>query len=125
MTVEEKDKILGIAEVVFLITLGFIRVLSVSTECAWISLVNYIGLVISISGFYIDLDFECSRNPKFTIIRGIFIIVVIIMAILLALIATSVLKLNTLANDLILLITLLVTLPAKFYKQLIKSKLMK
>lgn len=114
-----KSQLMEIAEIALLVTLIVIRVLISSDENTWISLLNYLGLIIAVVSLYLEIHEEYSSYRKLDLVTGVFAVLLIILVVLAGLILTEIIVLNTKCNDIILLLTLLVALPARFYKRLI------
>lgn len=114
-----KQKILEIVEIVLLLTLIGARIAINSDENNWISLLNYIGLLIAYVSLYLDISAECARNKKFDVFTGWFVVLLGILVFIGALILSEIIVLNTKMNDIILLVTLLVSLPTRLYKSII------
>lgn len=115
MKEKTENKILEIIEFVVLITLIFIRLVTKENDNIWISQLNYLGLVIAFSSFFVTLCDKFSAEKKFIVVAGIFVVLLIPLAIIGGLILSNVITLNTKWNDIILLATLLFSLPTRLY----------
>lgn len=115
MKEKTENKILEIIEFVVLITLIFIRLVTKENDNIWISQLNYLGLVIAFSSFFVTLCDKFSTEKKFSVVAGIFVVLLIPLAIIGGLILSNVITLNTKWNDIILLVTLLFSLPTRLY----------
>lgn len=100
--------------VVALAALIIIRLFAHEAD-SWISCMNYFGLVIAVCGLLIAFSSQCEKNKTVDFIKGLFIIVIAILIVIGCLIATGTIKLSVLANDEILLGTLLISLPTNYY----------
>lgn len=119
MEKQAERKVFEIVEVVILSTLLFVRIFGNSEENNWINLLNFISLIVSFVSLYMNIRTECSTYKKFDIITGIFALILIALAIVLSFILSGGISLNTKCNDIILIITLLLTLPTKLYCNII------
>lgn len=115
MKEKTENKILEIIEFVVLITLILIRLVTKENDNVWISQLNYLGLVIAFSSFFVTLCDKFSAEKKFSVVAGIFVVILIPLAIIGGLILSNVITLNTKWNDIILLVTLLFSLPIRLY----------
>lgn len=114
-----KVKILGTIEVVVLLVLIIVRLFISSDENIWISTLNYVGLMLAYVSLYFEVRADCLNYKKFDFVTGIFVISIIPLTILAGVIATGLITLSTKSNDIILLITLLISLPMQLYKSII------
>ena len=110
-----KNRILEIIVFFVLLTLIFVRFVISEDNNTWISLLNYLGLFIAVGSLFLTLCDEFSSREKFSVIAGGFLIVLIILAIIAGLIFAGIIELNTKWNDIILLLTLLASLPTRLY----------
>lgn len=114
-------KILELIEIAVISTLILTRFFIASDENTWISLLNYMGLVIAVVSLYTDIRRQCFKYKKIDLITGIFVIVIIVIAVIAGLIFAEIIILNTKYNDIISLFTLLITLPVRLYISIIKE----
>ncbi len=119
MEKQAERKVFEIVEVVILSTLLVVRLFSNSEENNWINLLNFIGLIVAFTSLYMSIRMECSVYKKFDIITGAFVLILIALTIVLSFILTGFISLNTKWNDIILIITLLISLPTKLYCNII------
>ena len=110
-----KTHISSIAIIVSLMTLCVVRffINDLSQTSIWVSFINYAGIPIATYGVYSRIHSYCSN-----IVKGVFVIIFCIMAIIGALVLANIIIPSTKANDIILLVTLLISLPADFYCKL-------
>lgn len=106
--------------IIALITLIVIRLKS-NEASVWVSCLNYIGLVIALCGFLTELSSRYKKNRTVNFIKGIVLIVIVALIVLGCFIATGLVRLNALANDEILLLTLLISLPTNYYCELLSK----
>lgn len=119
----KKTKMIELMTIVVLVTLIVTRIIletlsdgTQSTE-QWIAVVNYIGLPIAVYSLYMQVAGKCSA-----FVKGLGVIVCCLLIIPGVLIFTEVLTLNSLWNDLIMLVTLLISLPTRLYCSLLTKK---
>lgn len=105
--------------VIALFALIVIRVVVGSSDqtAQWISLVNFSGLFIAVLSLYGQVFRECSRE-----VRGGFFLVLVVLIVGLILILTNVWKPILMINDVVLLITLLTSLPSRLYCSILITK---
>lgn len=115
----EKTKILQIIEVVILFILIVVRLVITSEENAWISLLNYIGLILAVVSLYSDIRAACSHYRKFDFVTGVFVLCLLVLGVIAGLIFAEIIIVKTKGNDIILLLTLLTTLPMRLYESII------
>lgn len=118
-----KEKILEVIEIALLLTLIVVRLFISSDENVWISVLNYFGLILAFSSLYLEVRTNCLTYKKFNFVTGIFVIGFIILSIFAGLILAEVITLSSRASDIIMLVTLLITLPMRLYKSIIAEAL--
>lgn len=100
--------------VVLLILIG-IRIADCGNS-AWISFVNFLGLPMALYGLLKQLH----NSTKFC--RGIVSLILIALIGFSVFLLTGVIVLTSQINDIILLVTLLITLPSNYYSFLLRKK---
>lgn len=102
--------------IVALLSLIIIRIIiGESTEALqWISLVNYSGIPLSVFNLYV-----LTRRRISALKRGVFVIAIGLTISAGMLILTGIWKPTNLINDIILLVTLLISLPSHFYSSIL------
>lgn len=102
----------GLLIITALIALGFVRVVFGTSEqtAIWIPFINFLGVPIALYGVFSRINKHCTD-----VVRGVFIFFFMILIVIAVLILTGVIILSALANDLILLLTLLISLPTDYY----------
>jgi len=118
-----KEKILEVIEIAVLLTLIVVRFFISSDENVWISVLNYVGLILAFSSLYLEIRTDCSTYKKFDFVTGVFVICFVVLSVFAGLILTEIITLSTKASDIIMLVTLLITLPMRFYKSIIAEAL--
>lgn len=113
-----KERPLSFFTVIALLVLILIRVY-IDDVSSWISSLNYIGLVIAAWGVLIEFSSRYKKNKTANFIKGILMLVIAMLIVLGCFIVTGVIKLSVLANDEILLWTLLISLPTNYYCELL------
>lgn len=110
-----------VAIITVLIVLIIVRLLTTDTGgTKWIELINIAGLLIAIFALLNDVYLECKGYEKTPLVIGTIFFMLIIACIIGTLIFTRTITPSQRANDIIMLITLLVSLPSHFYVRLIK-----
>lgn len=110
--------------IIFVALLSFVvvRIIVKGENTKWISLVNYVGFEIAIGALFNDCEKNFKSQKRMANLRGLFIILLFTATIIGALIFTSVITLDSTANDLLLLFTLLLSLPTPLYLEWLKRK---
>ena len=88
-------------------------------------LCNYAGLVIAIISLFFSMCNEYRQRKRFYPIAGIFAILIIVLIFIGILILTNIIVPNAKANDSIMLLTLLISLPSQLYVDLMGQYLKK
>lgn len=114
-------KVFEIVEIVVLSTLLLIRLLFDSEENNWVNLLNFASLVVAFVSLYINVRTECLQYKKFDSITGCFVLILVALMVVFSFILAGKIPLNTKCNDVILIITLLLTLPSKLYSCIIAN----
>ncbi len=118
---EQRGFLLEIVEITLLLTLLIVRFFISEENNMWISLLNHFGLIIAVTSLHQDVLLMYRGMPKMSFVTGVFVVILVVLMIAFALIFASVFVPNTKYNDMILLLTLLVSLPARYYKEKINS----
>lgn len=112
---------MNIVIIVVLITLMLIRLLS-KENAGWITTVNFVGLVIAVYSFLVEFSSKSreGKNKKcFNFCKGLLLIVIVLLAIVACFIFTGGITVSSKGEDEVLLLTLLISLPAREYSDLI------
>ena len=110
-----------VAIITVLIVLIIVRLLTTDTGgTKWIELINIAGLLIAIFALLNVVYLEFKEYEKTPLVIGTIFFMLIIVCIIGTLIFTRTITPSQRANDIIMLITLLVSLPSHFYVRLIK-----
>ena len=120
-----KQNLLYICLIVAIITLLFCRLFTNAINQTAIQTINFLGLIISIVTLYMELYVQYKDKTKFISFTGLFVILVIVLIAILILLAFSIVILNDRANDFISFLTLLISLPSRFYITIIFKQLFK
>lgn len=105
--------------VVILITLIVIRLTLPEGSYPWINAINYMGFVVAIVSLFFTFHSKYGQYKKTYPIIGVFMLLSTILIIIGVLIFTNILVPTSKANDSIMLLTLLISLPSELYIQLI------
>ena len=114
-------RIIEIIEVFWLCTLLVVRLCVKSDQNNWITLLNVLGLIITCVSFWSNVYNRCSGYKKMNMVTGIFLVVLLFLTILAALVFAEIITLNTKCNDLILIVTLLLSLPVELLTSIIAN----
>lgn len=109
--------------IVVLATLIVVRWILPEESHAWIDFINYAGLVIAVLSLFFDLYHAYQDCRKIYRVIGFFTIFLAALSIVGVLIFTDILVLDAKGNDIIMLVTLLVSLPAQLYVRLMGKHL--
>ena len=116
-----KRNICDILIIVVLLTLIIIRIVLHDKECSWINAINFAGIIIAYASLFIEIYSENKTLEKINFFVGISVLILIALAVVEVFVILNMIKISTLGNDLITLITLLISLPVKFQKKIIVS----
>lgn len=118
--IEKKDYILQLVVFIVLLVLLIARVFLGEKECAsWIGFLNVLGVFLAFFTLHDELKREYGHSRKFDLITGIFVIIFLVLGIFSVIVGTGILTLNQFASDMVLLVTLLASLPTQLYKLLL------
>ncbi len=93
-----------------------VRVFVNSEKQEWINIVNYIGLLTALWALYIRLHSVFRGKKQVNFITGLFALIACLALLFGALYFTGVIPFSPKTNDIILLLTLLVSLPMQLYE---------
>lgn len=110
---------------VFLLTLILLRFLPMTENTTIIKLIGYIGVLVALVDLYYDANEIYGEEDKFNVIRGLFCVITILSAILLALLFMNKISINNMWSDIFTLLALLISLPKKLYLNCIKNYIIK
>lgn len=116
-----RNKIFSIAVIVLLLTMIFVRCFFGEENCTWITGINFFGIIVACLSFYFETYICCKKCNKIHLFSGMFACVLIILVILEVFIVFGLVKVSELANDIITLVTLLISLPTRFYIKLLSN----
>ena len=119
METKEKQRIIDFCEIVVIFVFVIIRIMSSYDGSVWINCLNFAGVILALYSLYADVYGEYSKYEKINIITGVFYVILVPLLVIAALIVAEILVPNTKCNDIILLVTLLISLPSRLYKDLI------
>ena len=123
--VKHNFSLLAIAVILF--ALIVVRLILPEGSYSWINAVNYAGLVIAIISLFFSISMcnEYRQRKRFYPIAGLFVILIIVLIFIGILILTNIIVPNAKANDSIMLLTLLISLPSQLYVDLMGEYLKK
>lgn len=113
------------AIVIALSALIVVRLILPAGSYSWINTINFTGLIIAIGSLFFDMCNKYMQNKNFYSIVGWFVIFFVILVIIDVLILTNILNPSSKANDSIMLLTLLISLPSQLYVDLVGQLLKK
>ena len=116
-----KKRIISYLILFLLFILIIIRLFTPDSQYKWISIINCIGLLSAYIMLGIKLLNKIHNVDNKRFILGVFVLILSFLLLLLGLVLTDVLLLSTKANDVMLLITLLLSLPTDVYLSWVKG----
>lgn len=116
-----KDLIWSFLEFVVILALIVVRICIGSETQGWINIVNYSGLLVALWALFIRLRSIFSGKKQADFITGLFVIMLCIAFLLGVLFFTETIPFSTKTNDIILLLTLLISLPMQLYEHFFVS----
>lgn len=116
-----KDLIWSFLEFVVILALIVVRICIGSETQGWINIVNYSGLLVALWALFIRLRSIFSGKKQADFITGLFVIMLCIAFLLGVLFFTETIPCSTKTNDIILLLTLLISLPMQLYEHFFVS----
>ena len=102
-----------------LLGLIVVRSFPIGEENTFIKCIGFIGVLVSLVDLYIDASGLYSLYDKFNIIRGGATLLSIVLATVLVLFLTEVISINAKWSDIFTLLALLISLPEKWYLNII------
>ena len=117
-----KQNIQQISLISVLVALLVCRLFTNVINYSAIQTINFAGLVLAIISLYLELHRKYKNKRKFITFTGMFFIIFGFLVVFNVLLAFSIFVLSDKANDCIMLITLLLTLPIKFYTDVVFNK---
>ena len=105
--------------VVAILVLIFARSTATEESVNWINTVNYLGLLVAVVALFADAYAEYCDCKKACVLIGIFVLLLVPFVVGGVLIFTNIFKPTTKVNDIIMLVTLLISLPARFYVEIL------
>lgn len=112
---------------VFILVLIICRIFLKDENLIWIGFISCLGVIVALVDLYNAVHNICiknNNNKSYTVI-GSFVVAMIFGIVLLALSFTGIIVINNKWNDILSLITLLITLPQDFYCDIIKEYIKK
>ena len=113
------------AIVIALSTLIVVRLILPAGSYSWINTINFTGLIIAIGSLFFDMCNKYMQNKNFCSIVGWFVIFFVMLVVIDVLILTNIFNPSSKANDSIMLLTLLISLPSQLYVDLVGQLLKK
>lgn len=119
MITKLNTNICSCAIVLILIALICVRLVTPNEENTWINIINYIGFLIAFFSLFFNSCTEYRKCRKVRVLAGTFVLILIPLVIVGVLIFTNIIVPDSRINDVIMLVTLLISLPAQFHIKLI------
>lgn len=110
-------------ELGILFFLGILLILRLFWENADYSVIQYVGycgVIVSLTDLFFDVQYILGKNDKFHIIRGAYIICIIIWALFLLLFILKIIPIGAKLSDTFTLLALIISLPNRLYLNWIK-----
>lgn len=104
-----------------IVTLIIVRLFMPLENNTWIDAINFSGIIMAFSSLHNNILREFSGYEKTSIVLGIFVCVIVVLSIIEMLIIVGLLVFTPAVNDIITLITLLISLPTKMYMKFVES----
>ena len=112
---KKQDFIKEIFISVLLFGLIIVRFFPIGDDNTFIKCIGFIGVLVALVDLYVDASRLYSSNDKFHIIRGCAYLLTIILAIILVLLLTEVLPIDSKWSDVFTLLALMISLPENWY----------
>lgn len=120
-----KQNFFLLAITVSLLALIIARLILPEGSYSWINTINYAGLVIAIVSLFFSMCNEYRQKKRFYSIAGFSMLFIFVLIFIGVLILTNIIVPNSKVNDLIMLLTLLISLPSRLYVELMGHYLKK
>lgn len=99
----------------------FVRLFLNDEQSKWVQIISFLGVVIAIANLYNDIYTQNNGKDKFIIIKGAVVIISVgLIAILIGLFA-NLIVLDNKGNDILTILSLLISLPNDLYCNWIKK----
>lgn len=116
-----KGLIWSYLEFFVILILIVVRIFIRSEKQGWINIVNYIGFLVSLWALFIRLRSVFAQKKQTNFIIGLFVLILFIALLFGVLFFTEIIPFSTKTNDIILLLTLLASLPTLMYEHFFVS----
>lgn len=110
---------LNVAIVFVLLVLVCIRFFISDENCNWISAINFSGILMAWANIHIDLYTELNNCEKIHFFTGISYSIIAILVVITILVLFGIISFSIRTNDIITLITLLISLPCELHKKIL------
>lgn len=118
---KSKKNMINVAVVFVLLVLISIRLFISDENCNWISAINFSGILMAWANIHIDLYNELNNYEKIHFFTGISYFIIAILVIITILVLFGIISFTIRINDIITLITLLISLPCELHKKVLGS----
>lgn len=114
-----KNNISNIVIMVFLLVFVFVRMFDNEESVPLVNAINFAGIMMAVISLMFEVYTECKDDEKIKFFIGLSIVIIIALLVVTTLILLSIISPSNKANDIITLVTLLISLPYKFHKKII------
>ena len=122
---KRQDRMKEVFIFVLLVGLIIVRFLPVGDDNTFIKSVGYIGVLFALVDLYVDASRNYGKIDKFNVFRGVCYALLIPLAIILVLLLTGIIPINSTWSDVFTLLALLISLPEDLYLTWIEKYLTK
>lgn len=116
-----KKNTINIVVLFILLVLIVVRVFISDKNCNWISAINFSGVLMAWCNIHFDVYSEFNSYEKIHFFTGVSCTVIVVLAIITVLVLLEIIDFSIKTNDIITLITLLISLPCELHKKIIGS----
>lgn len=111
-----KQRIYNLIVIVLLCSCIVARIIVDNNNTKWLKGITILGFFISVFTLYVELFQQNKNKKRFAFFSGCFVIINVIFLFLSVLIALSVIPTTNKFDDIIMIVTLLISLPSKFFQ---------
>ncbi len=114
---------LNMVVAVVLLTLIVVRFFITEENLFWLSGINFSGVVVAFFSLYRQVAEECKNSKKVTYFIGLCMLALFVLVPVAVCIFVGIIEVSDLANDVITLSALLISLPMPLYKKFLIERL--
>ena len=123
MKVKTRNNIWAVIEFFVILMLLLIRIFANAENWEWVNLVNYFGFLVALWALFIRLHGVCSNNRQVNFVIGVSVVIFLVAIGIGILFLTGIILVTAKTNDVILLLTLIFSLPVQLYEEILKKML--